>query len=282
MRAKICWQVKVVSVLLLFFPLTALAVPAPIYGTVFGYDGKPLAGAKVTAWDQDELQSGGLLKDDKMGSDITGPDGKYRIVYKSYDEKHWDGPKTSAHTNWRPDIYLVVEVPQQYKNKTVWSKRYVEEKPHMNHKMRDPLKIDIRLPPGKCGAGEVLECSIPWIAQAFVHEQSVAKRLFNKACKRHDYCYRHGYLTYKKSRKDCDDDFLNDMQDKCNNSTAAILLSFGLSAAACNAIAGEVYAGVRAGGEDAFRKENGSECEYDGQPIGGGGIGRPPHTTNVR
>ena len=275
MRSTLNLEFRVLWAFLLCVPLAALAEPAPIYGTVYGYDGKPLPSARVTAYDQDELQSGGL-KDEKMGSSITGTDGKYRIVYKGYDDKHWDGPKTRVHTQWRPDIYVVAEVPQTYKNKTIWSLRYVEKKPHMNHRLRDPLKIDIHLPPGKCGAGEALECSIPWIARAFLPEQIVAKRLFEGACKRHDYCYRHGFLTYDKTRKDCDDDLLEGMQNKCNHSLAAGL-SLGLTAVGCNAIAGEVYAGVRAGGEDAFRKKDGSKCPYEGpKQTGGGGSGPPP------
>lgn len=257
-------------------PLVALAEPGPIYGTVYGYDGKPLAGARVTAYDQDKLQSGGLdliNKDEKMGSSITGSDGKYRITYKSYEDKHWDGPKTSAHTNWRPDIYVVVEVPEKFNNKTVWSKRYVEKNPHMNHRMRDPLKIDIHLPLGECGAGEALECSIPWMVQFFNPELSVATKLFEKACIRHDYCYRHGYRTYQKSQKDCDDDLLQDMRNKCDFSVAAAA-SLGLTAVACDAIALEVYGGVRAAGESAFRKNEGSICLYD-KNINEGGIGKP-------
>lgn len=273
---------RILLVALLFHSAESFSGPGPIYGTVYGYDGKPLPEARVRAFDEDELQSGGIgprvNRDEKMGEAITDKEGKYRITYKSYDEKHWDGPKTRFHTNWRPDVYLVVAIQQDYNNEKYWSKRYVS-KVHMNHPMRDPLKIDIRLPPGKCGAGEPLNCSIPWLAKVIEPHHWITggagkiPGLFNSACKRHDYCYRHGFLTYGKSKAKCDKDFMDDMSDACTSiNPAAHVLTAGLSTSACLATAGEMFGAVSLLGDKDFRKKNGSICEYEGpqQPISGG------------
>lgn len=259
----------------------AFSEPGPIYGTVYGYDGKPLAGARVRAFDEDELQSGGLgpmvNRDDKMGEKITDKDGKYRIAYKNYEEKHWDGLKTPIHTNWRPDIYIVVAIQQDFNNEKLWSKRYVS-KVHMNHPMRDPLKIDVRLPPGKCGAGEPLDCSIPWLAKVIEPHHWIMggsannPGVFSEACKRHDYCYRHGFLTYGKSKGDCDTDFLKDMSAVCAHPVASILTA-GVSTGVCNTVAAEMFTAVQTLGGKQFRKEGGSVCEYERpkKPAAGGG-----------
>lgn len=278
MRPRILKQLLLVVFL---FPATgSFAAPGPIYGTVFGHDGKPLSGARVRAFDEDKLQSGGLgpmvNKDDKIGETYTDKEGKYRIPYKSYEEKHWDGLKTPIHTNWRPDIYIIVAIQQDYENKKFWSKRYVS-KVHMNHPMRAPLKIDVRLPPGKCGAGEPLDCSTPWLAKVIephhwiTSGSALNQGVFSQACKRHDYCYRHGFLTYGKSKGDCDADFQRDMSRTCANPVASILTA-GVSTGLCDSVAAEMFTAVQALGDKQFRKENGSVCEYEGpkKPVSGG------------
>ena len=60
------------------------------------------SGAKlrVVAWDAD------IDEDDHMGLTEVSEDGSFSIEYK--DDK-WDWSPTKAVTNWRPDIYVVVE-----------------------------------------------------------------------------------------------------------------------------------------------------------------------------
>lgn len=38
---------------------------------------------------------------------------------------------------------------------------------------------------------------------------------FDSACKRHDQCYRHGNMTYGKTREQCDHDFYVDTEEAC-------------------------------------------------------------------
>jgi hypothetical protein len=55
---------------------------------------------RVVAWDAD------IDEDDHMGLTEVSEDGSYSIEYK--DDK-WDWSPTTSVTNWRPDIYIVVE-----------------------------------------------------------------------------------------------------------------------------------------------------------------------------
>jgi hypothetical protein len=55
---------------------------------------------RVVAWDAD------IDEDDHMGLTEVEEDGSYSIEYK---DKKWDWSPIESVTNWRPDIYLVVE-----------------------------------------------------------------------------------------------------------------------------------------------------------------------------
>ncbi|MBN2569004.1 MAG: carboxypeptidase regulatory-like domain-containing protein [Deltaproteobacteria bacterium] len=117
----------VVSMVFVLHVGSALA-KCTIYGKVTSTkDGKPLAGATVTAYDSD------TGNDQKMGSATTDGNGDYRITYR---DGSWDGKKTSRHTSWRPDIYIKVTAPD-HKQET--SRKY------NNHKLKDDLRINVSL-----------------------------------------------------------------------------------------------------------------------------------------
>lgn len=75
-----------------------------ISGTIQNKSGKPIAGARVIAWDSDPTS-----KDDRMGDARTDRNGRYTIRYKN---DTWDGAnKTlSLGNSWRPDIYITVDI----------------------------------------------------------------------------------------------------------------------------------------------------------------------------
>lgn len=76
------------------------------------------------------------------------------------------------------------------------------------------------------------------------------KTLFFKACIIHDLCYHHEPTTSNKSKLDCDDQFLNDMNKICVNTDP---LSFE-----CGFVAQSFYTAVVKAGDAAFScsKEN--------------------------
>ncbi len=98
-----------------------------IQGIVEDSSGKAVAGALVTACDSDPGN------DERMGTARTSSSGAYKITYRS---GSWDGPKTDRHTQWRPDIYIVVS-----KNNF---KKYKSSE-HGNHKLANKLTIDAKI-----------------------------------------------------------------------------------------------------------------------------------------
>ena len=72
-------------------------------------------------------------------------------------------------------------------------------------------------------------CSDPWLqvaglaAAGIVVPPHLAASVvwghnnFQSACRRHDHCYHHGYCSYGKSKRQCDQDFLSDMRSICDN-----------------------------------------------------------------
>ena len=72
-----------------------------IFGKISVENIKPLGTKlRVVAWDAD------IDEDDHMGLTEVSEDGSFSIEYK--DDK-WDWSPTKSVTNWRPDIYVVVE-----------------------------------------------------------------------------------------------------------------------------------------------------------------------------
>jgi hypothetical protein len=63
---------------------------------------KPVAGARVRAFDKD------VVKDDALGEAECGPDGRFRI---DFPQRSYQG--AMALTEGRPDVYLKIEGPEQ-------------------------------------------------------------------------------------------------------------------------------------------------------------------------
>jgi len=102
-----------------------------IYGKVQVEGGiAPGTMMRVLAWDAD------IDEDDHMGVTQVEPDGSYSIEYT---DTKWDWSPTKAVSNWRPDIYIVVEwfnqrneVWQQVAKSKVYSDQDVREDREIN------------------------------------------------------------------------------------------------------------------------------------------------------
>jgi hypothetical protein len=124
-------QIKYLFIIFTFVVLVLSTNPAwakrTIYGKVTSSNGNPIAGATVKAYDSD------TGKDDFMGSAKTDGNGNYKIQYRG---GAWDGKKTSHHTQWRPDIYIVIVAPNH---------KQFRSKKHNNHKLKKDLRINASL-----------------------------------------------------------------------------------------------------------------------------------------
>ena len=69
----------------------------------------PDAQMRVIAWDAD------YESDDRMGESTVNQDGSYLIEYPDI---KWDWTPTKFVSNWRPDVYVVVE--NYNKDNEVW------------------------------------------------------------------------------------------------------------------------------------------------------------------
>ena len=89
---------------------------------------KPLDGVKVKAYDRDITS-----RDEFIGSATTDGNGALVIRIPKRDKDHqWDGPKTSHHTQWRPDIYIVA-IKSGYRD--------FKSKVYSDHKLKNNLTI---------------------------------------------------------------------------------------------------------------------------------------------
>jgi hypothetical protein len=108
---------------------------------------KPLIGAEVSAYDSD-----GASKDEFIGKTQTDANGQYVIrIPKRSASSQWDGPKTSYHTQWRPDIYILVDKPQYKRNKS---------RVYTDHMLKNNLVINLAmeaLPGGRTVRGRIYQ-----------------------------------------------------------------------------------------------------------------------------
>lgn len=130
-------------------------------------------------------------------------------------------------------------------------------------------------PPSPCGGDLPLGCSLPITVSIASETFNHYREKFYDACAQHDYCYRHGYRTYGMDRPGCDDEFLLDMRATCpaaagNAVTRALeVIDDSVdSRKTCLSVAESFYLGVRQFGEDKFRVEASTYCEYNGPPQG--------------
>lgn len=110
-----------------------------------------------------------------------------------------------------------------------------------------------------CYSNVATDCSVPWYAYVMAPELIYyGNHLFSKACVRHDYCYRHGSMTYGRSRYGCDVELYDGMKRACSK-------LFFLGKPLCYANAELFYNAVRLGGASHFKTypEMGC-CEYAG------------------
>ena len=94
--------------------------------------GQPLKGLRVQAWDEDWPDG-----DDFMGKDFTDASGNFNI---SYHEGFWD-QSIPGFSNWRPDIYITIEIKNAAGNWVHLGKSQVFK----DHRLEDDLRIDVNL-----------------------------------------------------------------------------------------------------------------------------------------
>ena len=112
-----------------------------------------------------------------------------------------------------------------------------------------------------CGGGKPVGCSIPEVVLLLSEDFERQAEKFRKACVSHDFCYRHGYVTYGENRGSCDDTFYEDMKASCQTLGPLSILDakeFGM----CRAAAAQTFEAVKRYGEPHFQTAGSSYCEY--------------------
>ena len=118
-------------------------------------------------------------------------------------------------------------------------------------------------PDWPCGGAVPLGCSIPEVLTMWVSVVEEYQREFHDACVFHDFCYRHGYITYGMNREQCDADFLENMKRICDVKLVSWeFVTDPLNEGKCLVAAANLYQGVRRYGEEYFRIDNSTYCEY--------------------
>ena len=115
-------------------------------------------------------------------------------------------------------------------------------------------------PAHPCGASEPVGCSIPEVLLLSERYKEQAEK-FHPACVTHDFCYRHGAITYGVTREECDTEFLAQMKKTCGGYRGLGLLDLE-QYSMCHTAAQQTYNVVRLKGEPHFRTSTGSYCEY--------------------
>lgn len=114
-----------------------------------------------------------------------------------------------------------------------------------------------------CDDGVPKGCSIPPLVAAASDYYSEYGREFRESCVSHDYCYRHGMRTYGYTKTDCDNDFLEDMQQYCAQEHDFNIMARG----DCLLAADQLHAAVDRFGDDHFLTQGSTYCEYAGPPL---------------
>lgn len=123
------------------------------------------------------------------------------------------------------------------------------------------VKRSWAMPGHPCGGGEPVGCSIPEVVLVLSDDYSRQANKFNAACVTHDFCYRHGYATYGRSREQCDSNFLEDMKNECKGPAGLGVIDIK-DHSACLIAATQTYEAVRTYGEQHFRTRSSTYCEY--------------------
>ena len=150
-----------------------------------------------------------------------------------------------------------------------------------DHRTRPPEIRDHRTPPSPdslaCLPRSAVTCSTDWLQVS--PPVAAYSQVFQDACVLHDYCYRFGHATYGYSQKDCDDYFLDDASDICDDTTFWDVATLGLTKLACHNAKLAFYSAARAFGKGPFQ-ERGTVCDYEAvtgrRPTEGTGTGTKP------
>ena len=127
--------------------------------------------------------------------------------------------------------------------------------------IRSIAKRSWELPGHPCGANEPVGCSIPEVVLLLSDEYNEQADKFHPACVIHDFCYRHGYVTYGVTREQCDADFLADMKKSCGGFRGLDILDLK-QYSICQIAADQTHGVVRLKGKPHFRTNTSSYCEY--------------------
>lgn len=126
-------------------------------------------------------------------------------------------------------------------------------------------------PESPCGGEKPLGCSVPLLVAIASEAHSHYEGKFYDACAQHDYCYRHGFTSYGKDRKACDDAFFEDMKALCPkaavNKLGRVLQAVDGSLDSrqtCLSVAEDYYGAVRRYGEKKYLTKDSTLCAYDG------------------
>jgi len=123
------------------------------------------------------------------------------------------------------------------------------------------VKYSWAAPGHPCGANEPVGCSIPEVVLLLSDDYSEQAAKFHPACVTHDFCYRHGHVTYGETRAQCDDAFLRDMKEACGGLGGLNILDLQ-NYSICNTAAQQTYNAVNLKGKPHFRTTTSSICEY--------------------
>jgi hypothetical protein len=123
------------------------------------------------------------------------------------------------------------------------------------------VKRSWEAPTHPCAVGAPVGCSIPEIVLILSSDYAEQAEKFHPACVTHDFCYRHGYITYGVSREACDDTFYADVKKACAGPYGLDLLDIEQSAM-CKLAADQTYNAIRRYGEPHYQTTTGRYCEY--------------------
>jgi len=128
-------------------------------------------------------------------------------------------------------------------------------------------KLSKTPPANPCSPQVPLGCSVPEWATWLHTSQARYQEFFYPSCEQHDYCYRHGMVTYGLNQASCDTEFLQNMKNQCHpDDLKKLLLGPVDDIATCNAVAVEFYVVVQKYGASRFSTSTSTYCEYKGPP----------------
>lgn len=117
-----------------------------------------------------------------------------------------------------------------------------------------------------CGGSRPVGCSVPLEAQLVSEFYAEYARRFRPACIQHDFCYRHGHVTYGLDQAACDGEFRRAMLAECSPDLSLTGVLKVESVADCQLAAEQMAQAVQRFGKRHFLTATSTYCEYDGPP----------------